>query len=533
MEYINTLVATDSVRATPKDIPNKGDLISKGVDFTDKNPTLVIEVPKGGAIVRDIKVPSSNVDEIEVVFTTQYGDEKVVVRGAPTSLPKEQFPQGKVTEIVVKVTKTSDGKAPADVTLSVIACAEGITTGATTQGKTFYNMAVVSRCSNHTVFCSPIRFHIRRSRHNYQGCSRNDDTRSSRHNHKGCPRNDDTAPGTTTKAAPGTTTQGAPGTTTQGAPGTTTKGAPGTTTTGKTCSEMEYINTLVATDSVRATPKDIPNKGDLISKGVDFTDKNPTLVIEVPKGGAIVRDIKVPSSNVDEIEVVFTTQYGDEKVVVRGAPTSLPKEQFPQGKVTEIVVKVTKTSDGKAPADVTLSVIACAEGITTGATTQGKTFYNMAVVSRCSNHTVFCSPIRFHIRRSRHNYQGCSRNDDTRSSRHNHEGCSRNDDTRRSRNDDTRCSRNDDTRSSRTQQAHHKGRSRNDDTRSSRHNHKGSRNDDTRRSRNDDARRSRHNHKGCSRHNDHWQNLQRNGVHQYSGCYRLCSCNTEGHSQQG
>ena len=230
------------------------------------------------------------------------------------------------------------------------------------------------------------------------------------------------APGTTTKAALGTTTQGAPGTTTQGAPGTTTKGAPGTTTTGKTCSEMEYINTLVATDSVRATPKDIPNKGDLISKGVDFTDKNPTLVIEVPKGGAIVRDIKVPSSNVDEIEVVFTTQYGDEKVVVRGAPTSLPKEQFPQGKVTEIVVKVTKTSDGKAPADVTLSVIACAEGITTGATTQGKTFYNMAVVSRCSNHTVFCSPIRFHIRRSRHNYQGCSRNDDTRSSRHNHKG---------------------------------------------------------------------------------------------------------------
>ena len=399
----------------------------------------------------------------------------------------------------MKVTKTSDGKAPADVTLSVIACAEGITTGATTQGKTFYNTAVVSRCSNHTVFCSPIRFHIRRSRHNYQGCSRNDDTRSSRHNHKGCrsrnddtrrsrhnhkgcPRNDDTRRSRNDDAT-----------------GTTTKGAPGTTTTGKTCSEMEYINTLVATDSVRATPKDIPNKGDLISKGVDFTDKNPTLVIEVPKGGAIVRDIKVPSSNVDEIEVVFTTQYGDEKVVVRGAPTSLPKEQFPQGKVTEIVVKVTKTSDGKAPADVTLSVIACAEGITTGATTQGKTFYNMAVVSRCSNHTVFCSPIRFHIRRSRHNYQGCSRNDDTRRSRHNHKGCSRN-----------------------------------DDTRSSRHNHKGCpRNDDTRRSRNDDTRRSRNDNTRCSRHNDHWQNLQRNGVHQYSGCYRLCSCNTEGHSQQG
>ena len=135
---------------------------------------------------------------------------------------------------------------------------------------------------------------------------------------------------------------------------------------------MEYINTLVATDSVRATPKDIPNKGDLISKGVDFTDTNPTLVIELPKEGIIIRNVELDTCNVEEIEVVFTTQYGDEKVVVRGAPTLLPKEQFPLGKVTEIVVKVTKTSDGEAPADVTLSVIACAEGSTTSGTTRGR-----------------------------------------------------------------------------------------------------------------------------------------------------------------
>ena len=151
---------------------------------------------------------------------------------------------------------------------------------------------------------------------------------------------------------------------------------------------MEYINTLVATDSVRATPKDIPNKGDLISKGVDFTDKNPTLVIQLPKGGIIVRNVKLDACNVEEIEVVFTTESGDEEVVVRGAPTALPKEQFPREKVIEIVVKVTKTSDEKAPGDVTLSVIACAEGITTGATTRGKRVEHLGRVFRSGREVV-------------------------------------------------------------------------------------------------------------------------------------------------
>ena len=131
---------------------------------------------------------------------------------------------------------------------------------------------------------------------------------------------------------------------------------------------MEYINTLVATNSVRTTPKDIPNKDDLIKKGVDFTDKNPTFVIDVPKGGAIIRDIKVPSSNIAQIEVTFTSESGDKVVKVTGAPTSLPKDEFPADKVGAIVIKVIKTTDGKAPEDVTLSIIACAEGVTTGTT---------------------------------------------------------------------------------------------------------------------------------------------------------------------
>jgi hypothetical protein len=142
-------------------------------------------------------------------------------------------------------------------------------------------------------------------------------------------------------------------------------GSPGTTTTGKYCDEMEYINTLIATDSVKTQPDDITDKQDLIKKGVDFTYEKPSFIINLPNGGAIVRDIVVFSSNVDEIEVVFTTESRRGSSPIRGAPTSLPTKEFPTEKVTEIVIKVKKTTDNNGPKDVTLSVIACAEGVTT------------------------------------------------------------------------------------------------------------------------------------------------------------------------
>jgi hypothetical protein len=128
---------------------------------------------------------------------------------------------------------------------------------------------------------------------------------------------------------------------------------------------MEYINTLIATDSVKTTPNNIPNKEDLITKGVDFTDNKPSFIIQVPKEGAIVRDIQVPSTNIAEIEVVFTTKSGHQTTPIKGAPTSLPNDEFPTEKVVKIVVTITKTSDNKPPKDVTLSVIACAEGTVT------------------------------------------------------------------------------------------------------------------------------------------------------------------------
>ena len=146
---------------------------------------------------------------------------------------------------------------------------------------------------------------------------------------------------------------------------TTSSGTPGSTTTGKYCDEMEYITTLIETNSVKTTPTDIPDKEDLITKGVDFTDNKPTFVINVPNGGAIVRDIQVPSKNVAEIEVTFTTVSGKKTTPIQGAPTSIPTDNFPTEKVIEVVVKVTKTTDNKSPKDVTLSVIACAEGTVT------------------------------------------------------------------------------------------------------------------------------------------------------------------------
>jgi hypothetical protein len=148
----------------------------------------------------------------------------------------------------------------------------------------------------------------------------------------------------------------------------TTTGASGGTT-GQSCQEMEYINTLIATNSVRSTPTDVPNKGDLVTKGVDFIDNKPTIIIDIPNNGAIVRDVKVPSTNVVEVEITFKTVSGSQTAPIRGAPTSLPTSEFPTEQVTQVTVQVTKTSDAEAPEDVTLSLIACAEGTTPGSST--------------------------------------------------------------------------------------------------------------------------------------------------------------------
>ena len=324
MEYIQTLIDTGSVNTYPKDIPNKQDLITNGVDFVDQTPSFIINIPKGGAVIRDIDVSSPNIAEITVTFTTESGREVGPIRGTPTSLPTDEFPAEKVIDIIIKMTKTTDYRPPQDVTLSVTACAEGTTT-TTTIGTKKSTTRIYEMTGEQTTSELPLTTGTKTGRQ--ETTLLNEETTRST---------------STINSSSGTRP-----------------------TTTKYCDEMEYIQTLIDTDSVKTSPIDIPNKGDLVKEGVDFTDQTPSFIIDVPKGGAIIRDLDVISANVAEITVVFTTQSGEKVGPIRGAPTTLPTEEFPKEKVDEIVIKVTKTTDYRPPQDVILSVTACAEGITT------------------------------------------------------------------------------------------------------------------------------------------------------------------------
>ena len=127
---------------------------------------------------------------------------------------------------------------------------------------------------------------------------------------------------------------------------------------------MQFINTIVSTNSLKTLPKDIDNKQDIITTGVDFIATKPSIFITVPNNGAIIRDIDIFSSNVAEIEVILVTQSGNQLAPIKGAPTSLPIDEFPTEKIREITVTLTKTKDSQSPQDVTLSIIACAEATT-------------------------------------------------------------------------------------------------------------------------------------------------------------------------
>jgi hypothetical protein len=134
---------------------------------------------------------------------------------------------------------------------------------------------------------------------------------------------------------------------------------------------MEYIGTLITSNAVSVVSEQINDVQDFVTKGVKFVDKTAIIVINVPTPGAIVRDVKVPSQNVAQISVTLTTDKGVTLTPITGKPTDLPKNQFPTEKVTKIVIEILQTTDNQSPKGVTLSVVACAPGITTG-TTQGK-----------------------------------------------------------------------------------------------------------------------------------------------------------------
>lgn len=314
MEYINTLVAINAIRTTPSDVYNKRDFVTKGVDFTTQQSTVVIDVPSNGAVVRNVKVSSANVARIEVILTIESSGATVSIRGAPTALPADEFPTDKVKQIVIKFLNTVDDNAPQDVVLSIIACAEGSVITSTTS-----TTASTSAATTTPLVTEPTK----------------DSTQSG-----------STVPGATTDR-PSTTVV------------TTSTSIP--TTTTKFCDEMELIGLLITNNAVSGTSLERVDKTDLIRKGVNLPEKNPVIVIDIPKGGAIVRDIRLPSKNLAEVEVIFTTESGRRLDPIRGPATALPKQIFPLEKVGEVILVVKGTTDDSLPQGVTLSVVACAE----------------------------------------------------------------------------------------------------------------------------------------------------------------------------
>jgi len=149
----------------------------------------------------------------------------------------------------------------------------------------------------------------------------------------------------------------------------TTPAASSIGTTPVTCTEIELIGTLIASNLVQTRPTDLPNKQNLQTTGVDFTSNSPSFEIDLPSTGAIVRNVKLSSKNVAEIEVIFVTASGLTTSPIRGSPVNFPTDNFPTEKVRNITVNIINTTDASFPQSVTLSIIVCGEDLTTTTTT--------------------------------------------------------------------------------------------------------------------------------------------------------------------
>lgn len=145
-----------------------------------------------------------------------------------------------------------------------------------------------------------------------------------------------------------------------------------TTATPLICTEKEYIEDLVSTNVIRIRPNDDLNTQDLVTTGLNIPDETSTFKIVLPEGGLIVRDVKISSLNIIKVEVVFIPESGAEPKTIQGVPTSLPVNEFPTERISEILIKVLQISDTGSLKQVKLSIIACAETFTT---TSARKFY--------------------------------------------------------------------------------------------------------------------------------------------------------------
>jgi hypothetical protein len=156
-----------------------------------------------------------------------------------------------------------------------------------------------------------------------------------------------------------------------GSQGTTAGGPPNGITAATTpvgtyiCQEIEYIETLVSTNAIRIRPYDSPSKQDLVTNGLNIAYATPVFQVNLPEGGLIIRDVKLPSLNIVKVQIVFVPDLGTPSTSIEGSPTALPLNEFPTESIGEIIIKVIETVNGTSPSQVTLSVKACGQEPTT------------------------------------------------------------------------------------------------------------------------------------------------------------------------
>ncbi|CAF1512402.1 unnamed protein product, partial [Adineta steineri] len=258
---IDKLIASNSVSIVSENIANKEDLINRGVDFVELNPIIVIDIPKNGAIVRDVKVTSTNGAAIVVTLTTVEGETLSPIRGNPTSLPNDKFPTELVAKIVIEILETTDNHSPKQVTLSVVACAPGVTVGTTegtTPGTTTGTTTGTTAGTTSTVQATgetTITIATEETKAATAGSTTAGEVKTTS-------EVEESTQGTTREVVE-TTGETAPTVLTTGA---STPQPAETTTTTFQCNHMEYIDKLIASNSVSIVSENIANKEDLINR---------------------------------------------------------------------------------------------------------------------------------------------------------------------------------------------------------------------------------------------------------------------------
>ncbi|CAF4197655.1 unnamed protein product, partial [Rotaria magnacalcarata] len=324
MEYIDSLIATGSVKSISEHIPNIADLMSNGVDFTDKNAVIVIDIPNDGMIIRDVKLPSNNIAEIMLTFTSVIGVALIPLRGNPTALPSHSFPNDKISNMVIQILETIDNNPPTAVTLSIVACAPGITKSKT-QGTRTYTLLPTDG--------------------NLQTQFLTSDTQSS------------SIPETKQTQTLASTTR-----TLQTAISATQDKF--ITSFSPQCEHTQYLNRLIQTDSIKCVTDHQQTTQAFLENGVDFPQLQPIIAIDIPDNMIVITDLNITSDNVDEIMITFTTTTGVVISPIRGAPTNIDAADFPPDAIAQIVIQIKHTNDNKPPRAVKLSVIACVPGTT-------------------------------------------------------------------------------------------------------------------------------------------------------------------------